>query len=248
LIFCLLAIIFSGSRGAWVSALGSLLVFLSIIFLYWSPTIRSWTKFFIPKSNENWKKQMSLIIGCLIIFFLLFPIASRILLFSQQIQLDRPLDLENLSLFERAKSIIDFDEISVKNRLEIWIRTVDSIIIHPILGVGIGNYPIVLNEKISLAKKGSSAHNLYLDIAAEIGVFALIVLLVVFWQILKKSWFVFQEKIKVNNRFLQVWSGFFVLALIWILGYSLFDVVLFNDKVLLFFIANLSLLYTSKYV
>jgi len=248
LIFCLLAIIFSGSRGAWVSALGSLLVFLSIIFLYWSPTIRSWTKFFIPKSNENWKKQMSLIIGCLIIFFLLFPIASRILLFSQQIQLDRPLDLENLSLFERARSIIDFDEISVKNRLEIWIRTVDSIIIHPILGVGIGNYPIVLNEKISLAKKGSSAHNLYLDIAAEIGVFALIVLLIVFWQILKKSWFVFQEKIKVNNRFLQVWSGFFVLALIWILGYSLFDVVLFNDKVLLFFIANLSLLYTNKYV
>ena len=238
LIFCLLAIIFSGSRGAWVSALGSLLVFLFI----------SWTKFFIPKSKKNLKNQMGLIIGCLIIFFLLFPIASRILLFSQQIQLERPLDLENASLFERARSIIDFDEISVKSRLEIWRRTVDSIMIHPVLGIGIGNYPVVLNEKMSSAKKGSSAHNLYLDIAAEMGVFALIILLIVFWQILKRSWFIFQEKIKTNNRFLQVWSGFFVLALIWILGYSLFDVVLLNDKVLLFFIANLSLLYTSKYV
>ncbi len=226
LISCLLAIIFSGSRGAWVSALGSLLIFLSIC---------SW----------NWKKQMSLIIGCLVIFFLLFPIASRILLFSQQIQLDRPLDLENISLFERARSIIDFDEISVKSRLEIWRRTVDSIIIHPVLGVGIGNYPIVLNEKMSLAKKGSSAHSLYLDIAAEMGVFALIVLLVVFWQILKRSWLVFKDKNDVNNRFLQVWSSFFILALVWILGYSLFDVVLFNDKVLLFFIINLGLLYTD---
>ncbi|MBU2472570.1 O-antigen ligase family protein [Patescibacteria group bacterium] len=232
LIFCLLAIIFSGSRGAWVSALGSLLIFLFIIFLY--------------KSNKSCKKQMSLIIGCLIIFFLLFPIASRILLFSQQIQLDRPLDLENISLFERARSIIDFDEISVKSRLEIWRRTVNSIIIHPVLGVGIGNYPVVLNEKMSSAKKGSSAHSLYLDVAAEMGVFALIILLVVFWQILKRSWFIFQEKKEINNRFFQVWSGFFMLALVWILGYSLFDVVLFNDKILLFFIANLSLLYINR--
>ena len=269
LIVCLLAIIFSGSRGAWVSALGALLIFLFILFLYWSPTMRSWTNFFtphlsridterqknkkslkgagfIPKSSENWRKQIGLILGCLIIFFLLFPISSRILLFSQQVQLERPLSLEGLSLFERARSIIDFDEISVRSRLEIWQRTVDSIIIHPFLGVGIGNYPTVLNEKMSSAKKGSSAHCLYLDIASEMGVFALLILLVIFWQILKRAWFIFQGKTKEDNLYLQTWAGFFVLALVWILGYSLFDVVLFNDKVFLFFVANLGLLYATN--
>ena len=246
LIVCLLAIIFSGSRGAWVSALGALLIFLFILFLYWSPTMRSWKDFFIPKSSENWRKQISLILGCLIIFFLLFPISSRILLFSQQVQLERPLSLEGLSLFERARSIIDFDEISVRSRLEIWQRTADSIIIHPFLGVGIGNYPAVLNEKMSLAKKGASAHCLYLDIASEMGVFALLILLVIFWQILKRAWFIFQGKTKEDNLYLQTWAGFFVLALVWILGYSLFDVVLLNDKVFLFFVANIGLLYATN--
>jgi len=242
LIVCLLAIIFSGSRGAWVSALGSLLVFLFIVFLYWSPTVRSWTNFFMPKFFKNWRRQIILIFGCLIIFFLLFPISSRILLYSQQVQLDRPIDLEELSLFERARSIIDFDEISVKNRLEIWQKTINSIALNPVLGVGIGNYPKVLGEKLSSVKRGASAHNLYLDVASEMGIFALLVLLAIFWQIFKTSWKIFT----LDTQCSAYCAGFFVLALIWILSYSLFDVVLINDKVFLFFTANLGLLYSLR--
>jgi len=245
LIVCLMAIIFSGSRGAWVSALGALLIFLFSILLFYSPTIRSKTDFFIPKIIGNWKKKIQLIFGCLIIFFLLFPIASGILLLSERTRTGMAPKMETISFFERARSIADFAETSVRGRLEIWQRTIDSIAARPVLGVGIGNYPLVLNEEMSSVKRGASAHNLYLDVAAEMGIFALLVLLAIFWQIIKKLWLIFQDKKEIKDAYLQSWASFFFLALIWVLGYSLFDVVLLNDKVLLFFMANLGLLYAS---
>ncbi len=242
LIACLLGIIFSGSRGAWVSAAISFLAFLIIVLLYWVPAIRSKTDFFIPRRLKNWQKQMQIILGSLIIFFILFPVASAILFAPQYIQLGKEA-ISDMSFFERARSIFDLSELSVKSRLEIWRRTFDSMVLHPVLGVGIGNFPIVLNEQMSAAKKGASAHSLYMDIAAEIGVFGLLILLAIFWYVLKDTW---QAFMRAQQRYFNVWAGFFLLALTWILSYSLFDVVLLNDKVLLFFAANLALLYAAK--
>jgi len=153
------------------------------------------------------------------------------------------MDLGKLSIFERARTITDLSELSAKNRLDIWQRTADSIIKYPVLGVGLGNFPLIINEDISAAKKGASAHNLYLDVAAEMGIFALLVLLAVFWQVFKSAWQIFCTS---SDPFFRAWAGFFILALVWILGYSLFDIVLLNDKVLLFFIANLGILYAAK--
>jgi len=247
LILCLLAIIFSGSRGAWAGAAGSFFVFLFIIFLYYSPTIRNKTGFFVPELYQKWKKQIQLIFGTLIMLAVLFPIGSAILFMPQYFELEREnreIEFGKISFFERARSIINFDEVSVKNRLEIWQRTADSIIIHPILGTGLGNFPLILNEEFSSAKKGASAHNLYLDVAAETGIFSMLILVAIFWEIFKDAWKIFT---KTKNQFHYVWSGFFVLALVWILGYSVFDVALLNDKVLLFFLVNLGLLYSIKY-
>ena len=243
LAICLMAVIFSGSRGAWVSALGALIVFLLCILLFYSPTIRSKTDFFIPVNVKDWQKKIQLILGCLIMFFLLFPISSGILLLSQKAQMKGALETEKISFFERARSITDFTETSIKGRLEIWQRTTDSIMMRPILGVGIGNYPFIINEKMSSTKKGASAHNLYLDIASEMGIFALIIFFVICWLIFKKFWLVLQDKLNVNNLYTRSWGSFFVLALVWVLGYSLFDVVLLNDKVFLFFIANIALIF-----
>ena len=75
------------------------------------------------------------------------------------------------------------------------------------------------------------------------GIFALLVLLAVFWQIFRTAWQIFYTS---SDPFFRTWAGFFILALVWILGYSLFDIVLLNDKVLLFFIANLGILYAAK--
>ncbi|MFH1461118.1 MAG: O-antigen ligase family protein, partial [Patescibacteria group bacterium] len=183
-----------------------------------------------------------LMLGSLILFFVLLPIASAILFLPQYIELGQKAVMD-ISFFERARSLFDLSETSIKGRLEIWRRTLDSMVIHPVLGVGIGNFPIVLNESFSTARRGASAHNLYLDFAAEIGVFGALILISLFIQIFKDAWQAFTRLKKYDFR---IWAGFFILALIWIFGYSLFDVVLLNDKVLLFFIANLALLYATK--
>jgi O-antigen ligase len=273
LIICLLALIFSGSRGIWVSALVTLA--LSLIFTNLRRILRitNLTNKYIRDIYGKIRqireiKIPQLILGSLIIFFLLFPISSWFLLLSQKAQITDSVSEDSFLVFERAKSIVDFSEVSAKSRLEIWQRTLDSIMAHPFLGVGIGNYPIVLGEDISAAKRGASAHNLYLDVAAEMGIFALLILLAIFWEILKTIWRVFQQqgqtfKDNPDSReqslkscsgacsqkpilLFQCWAGFFGLVLIWILSYSLFDVVLLNDKVLLFFTVSLGILYGAK--
>ncbi len=207
IILSFLALVFSGSRAVWVSAA---VPFLMAIFLL------------IFKKQKIFKHFVVM----LIIFVLAFPISSLIMSKSYQDGADSTL------AFKRAKTIADLEELSVKNRMGIWRASFNSVLEHPLLGVGIGNYPVVLGEKISSAKKGASAHNLYLDVASEIGLLGLIVLLLIFWQIFKKGW-------KTNLIF-----AFFLL---WIFIYSLFDVVLLNDKVLLLFMVILGILYSKNH-
>ena len=253
LIIIFLTLIFSGSRGIWVSALT--LLALLLIFILTSVFSR-WRKRRVGaapiKLEPLQLKIPQLIFGSLIIFFLLFPISSWFLLLSQKAQLkDSALSEDLFLVFERAKSITDLTEISARSRLEIWQRTIDSIAAHPILGVGLGNYPIILREDVSAAKRGASAHNLYFEIMSEMGIFALLVLLAMFWEVLKTALSIgglpsVKSGGGQTSAVSVIWAGFFGLVFIWILIYSLFDVVLLNDKVFLFFIANLGLLYAAK--
>lgn len=243
---CFLAIIFSGSRGAWISALVVLWFLILLRIGFWSPTLKIKTHIFQDRSRD-WLRALWLMIGSLLIFFLLFPIGSGLLLLSQKAQPDQIAELTDFSFFERAKSILNLNETSAKSRLEIWQRSLDSFFSHPISGIGLGNFPLIINEDISAAKKGASAHNFYLEIAAEMGVFALLIILAFFCLIFQKIWKLFQTPAGTEDKdkqWLKYWSGFFALVLLWILGYSFFDVVLFNDKVLLFFTANLAIIMT----
>jgi len=211
-ILAFLALISSGSRGVWLSAI---IPFIGAIF------------FLVFKKEKIFKSFLLM----LIIFALSFPVSSLLLSNSRQ-------DGEDATLaFKRAKSIADLEELSVKSRLGIWKASFQSILKHPLLGVGIGNYPIVLGEDISAAKKGASAHNLYLDVASETGLLGLAAFLFVFWEVLNMSW---------KSRKKENYAWIFLFFFIWISLYNLFDVVLFNDKVLLIFMVALSLLYSFK--
>jgi len=212
-----LALLFSGSRGVWLSAI---IPFIVIIFLFFS---EKWKK--ITEYSKTYTKPLLIM---LIIFILAFPISSFIVSVSQESK-------NGTLAFKRAKSIADLEELSVKSRLEIWKSSFESFIKKPILGVGIGNYPVVLNKEISAAKKGASAHNLYLDILSEMGLLGLMAALLIFWQIFKKL-------LKNKNHFSYIFIFFFA----WILIYNLFDVVLLNDKVLLFFMVPLALIYSNE--
>ena len=219
-------IIMSGSRGAWLS-----FVPVSAVILY----------IFFKKIERSLAKK---IIATAAIFGILFLASSFYPLAYYKFQAWFRGGTEyDFNLFERAKSISDLDEISNKSRLQIWKASVNSLVRHPLLGVGLGNYITVLNEDVSAVKKGVSAHNLYLDFAAEIGILGILVLLAIFVEILRTCWLVFTQ---AEDSYFKIFGLAFGLYFLWVLVYSLFDVVLLNDKVLLFFIVAAGTLYCIR--
>ncbi|MBU2220166.1 O-antigen ligase family protein, partial [Patescibacteria group bacterium] len=223
----LLGAVFSGSRGVWISALP-----VAAIAIYF------WLK---ETDKEMLKKAIfSLMI---FIFIFLFSTIYPPIFYKIQAWQTGQYSSSTISFFERARSISDLDEMSNKGRLEIWRNSLTSIAQKPILGVGLGNFVSVINESASAAKKGASAHNLYLDIASEVGVLGLLILLLMFIDILRTAWLVWRRSQEPHFKFFGLLFG---LYFIWILGYSFFDVVLLNDKVLLLFMVSAATLYSLR--
>jgi len=220
-------IVMSGSRGAWLSIIP---VFIVAIYFY------------LRKIDESLVKKSLQTLTLFIIFFVLSVGYPPVLYTFQSWQTGSSAS-STFSFFERAKSISDLGEVSNKGRLEIWRASLRSIATHPLLGVGLGNYVVVLDEKVSAAKKGASAHNLYLDFAAEIGLVGLLFLIGIFADILYASWLTWRRSKELYFRFFGLLFG---LYLLWVLGYSFFDVVLLNDKVLLLFMVGAATLYSLK--
>jgi len=220
-------IVMSGSRGAWLSIMPVFLVA---------------SYFYRQKIDEVLVKKSLKTLILFIIFFVLSVGYPPVLYTFQSWQTGNSAS-STFSFFERAKSISDLDEVSNKGRLEIWGASWRSIATHPLLGVGLGNYVVVLDEKVSAAKKGASAHNLYLDFASEIGIIGALFLIGIFADILYASWLVWRRSKELHFRFFGLLFG---LYLLWVLGYSFFDVVLLNDKVLLFFMVGTATLYSLR--
>src|SRR3989338_9189150 len=141
-----LIVILSGTRGIWAASIGVVL-FALVIILYAKMGVS--TKSAIADSVDL--KQVA---RYFIIFFVMFAVAFPIFS-SPQFLVGKSDDF----LKQRVKSIIDFGETSNAQRIEIWKKTLSSIKERPLLGVGIGNYPVVLGQDIRLAKAGSSSHN-----------------------------------------------------------------------------------------
>ncbi len=227
IVLALFGIVLSGSRGAWLSVL---------------PVIAAAFYVYRKKFEPLLIKKAVLAFRLFIIIFLLSNFYPLMLYKFQSWQSGQNAST-TFSFFQRAKSISDLDEISNKGRLEIWQRSLSSLLRHPILGVGLGNYIAVLDENISAAKKGASAHNLYLDVASEIGIFGALILVAMFLEILRTAWLVFR---RAGEPHFKIYGLLFSLYFLWVMVYSLFDVVLLNDKVLLFFMVGLGVLYSIK--
>lgn len=90
--------------------------------------------------------------------------------------------IPNNPVFFRLSSSFNFQEGSNKERILIWKKTLLIIKDKP-LGVGLGNYSLQVDPRASY-RDPIYAHSLYLDIAAELGLFALIFwLLIIFTSI-----------------------------------------------------------------
>lgn len=216
----MLGIVLSSTRGIWATSIFPILL---SIFLY--------RKYRVQQKEKKLIKISLALFGIFILsFFVAYPIFG-----SSQFR------VPSEDLFgERLKSILDFGELSNKTRIEIWKKTLSSIIRNPILGVGIGNFPVVLGQDISLAKAGSSAHNTYLHIIAELGIIALILFLTAIYKILKTSYKLFTQSDKTN---LKTFGLFSFLSLTWVFFYLLTDSTLFDERTFLIFISNIAVVF-----
>lgn len=240
----LLAIFFSGSRGAWVGWLGAL---ASAIYFYFYEKMPRRIRVMDKKEHARHKNIYKLVLKSVLLFAVIIPVAALVLNLNQDVQLvyqGRAVSGERRNaLLQRTWSISDMDETSNKGRMEIWRDSAFSITKHPVLGIGIGNFPLALSEKIGTAKLGASAHNIYLDIAVEMGLFGAAIFLWLLYRVFEKL-FLLSRKFKEEKFRLLAFS--FLVYFIWIFTYGFFDVVILNDKVLTFVVIVLAVLYKME--
>ncbi len=200
-------LILSGTRGIWAS----------IVF---PAAFSVWVLF----NDFETKKYARFLFLPIMLFFLLLPLAALVYTSSQ---FKSPETESEKNIFtERLKSIIDAGETSNSGRIFIWKETLKSIAREPLLGVGLGNFPVVLKEDVALLKAGASAHNLYLNILAEIGIFGFAVFVFLLFETTKTAWRLW----KGEDLFLKFFGFSFLFYFIWILGYSLTDAAIFDER------------------
>ncbi len=256
--------ILSGTRGIWAASAG--VIFVIFLVLYWLNRDEKKIKNkitshydrvnMLPKENQGssyYKNIFKYISLYMLVFFLLFAVAYPIFVSPQFL-----LSKGDWGLFgERIKSIIDFGETSNSQRIEIWRASLESIKNRPLLGVGIGNFPVVLKQNIFLARAGSSAHNIYLHIAAEMGILALVTTIWFLWLVFKKSYenFINSTLYPLHDRgvdtmsengLTMIYFGATLIFVPWVLIYSLTDVALFDERAFLFFVTTMSIILSNK--
>ncbi len=225
----LLVAILSGTRGIWAASVGVVIIAAVIMCLL--------TYF---RASTAHKTLFRYCASYLVFFFLLFSVAYPIFTSPQFL-----LSKGNLGLFgNRIRSIIDFGETSNSQRIEIWKKSLTSIADKPLLGVGIGNFPVVLGQDIFLARAGSSAHNIYLHIAAEMGILALLLVAILLGRL---SLDAYRAYTRERDPFIMTYLAAIMLFIPWVLIYSLTDVALFDERALLFFVVPLSILGGLRY-
>src|SRR3989338_8440342 len=223
-----LMVILSGTRGMWLAGAGAIL---------WSLLILLFLKY--KKTPQDRKRVFSGIAAYLGLFILLFGVAYPIAA-SPQFLLSKP---DALLLQRRLRSVLDLGETSNAARIAIWKASWESIRQKPLLGVGIGNFPVVLGQDIKLARAGSSAHNLYVQIAAETGMFAFLALLYLIWLIIRK---LYHNFIETKGTIKEVYAGALLITIPWVLAYLMTDVAIFDERALLLFTVTFGLLFSNS--
>ena len=201
-------VVLSGTRGIWAS------IVFPILFLgyLW------WRRFALRP----------LVFLPFVLFFTALPL-SGLVFGSTQFQLQGTGE-ERLVLAKRIRSIIDTGETSNQGRIYIWKETLKSIGHNPLLGVGVGNFPTILKLNPTAIKAGASAHNLYLNFLAELGLFGFAIFALVMYEIWRSAWRLFRER---SDAMLSFFGLNFLLYFLWILWYSMTDVAIFDERAFL---------------
>lgn len=225
LILTLFFIILSGTRGIWISSIFGIIAIIYLFLL-----------------KKDLYRSVSFILLTILIFIIFIPISSVFTVIPQFREQEAG-ETDVVLFLKRLTSILDIDEKSNQGRIYIWKMSLESIKKEPWLGVGAGNFPVVLFQDVGLAKAGSSAHNLYLNFAVESGIFSFVIVVLIFLEILLTTLFLIRSNLSPKIRLLI--TGIFV-YLIWVFAYSFVDIALLDERVFLLFLTILGLVYGLK--
>ncbi len=132
---------------------------------------------------------------------------------------------------QRFLSSFDLKEGSNQGRMQMWQKASSVILDKPVLGTGIGNYPL---EVVATAtyRDPIYAHNTYLDIAVETGILNALIWI----SLLVSAMFGFWHKAKKERLFL-----FALISLIIFATHSMVETAIYSPVVLSLFLVILSL-------
>lgn len=136
----------------------------------------------------------------------------------------------------RFFSSFNLKEGSNMGRIEMWEKALDIIKQKPFFGVGIGNFPLEVNP-LSTYREPIYAHNTYLDISSETGIFSGIVWVGILIISLKK----FMKKARKNILALSL-----AISVIIFSTHSLVDMGIYSPVVLTLFLILISLAYADE--
>ena len=231
--FLYAALMICQSRGIWISI--SLTLFFGIFLIF------KFNFFNLFKENKRW------LILLLISFIIITLIYST----------DNPLNISPLTVTQRALSTFDEKDPSINTRILMWKVTGQMIKDKPFLGGGIGSYKInYLDYQAGFLKEhpeynqywtnAKEAHNEYLQIGAEIGLFGLGIVLLLILK-LYILFIIFLKKETDSKRKLICWG--LLLGVTSFLIHSLFTFPLHVPALgsAFFIILGLSVAYIKNY-
>jgi len=140
-------------------------------------------------------------------------------------------------VYGRLFSSFDLSEGSNSGRLAIWAQSLAQVKNNPILGVGLGNYPLSINFAQDY-RSAVTSHNLFLDILVETGIFGL----------LSWLWFLggtakrFLDTARQNTGFIWAAAVGLLGSFVYFAAHSFFETAIFNPTILalLMLLAGLS--------
>jgi len=141
------------------------------------------------------------------------------------------------SVASRFLSSFNFNEGSNTERIKNWSQGYEMFADNFLFGVGIGNYSLEIDPIIAY-RTPVYAHNLYLDIGAEMGIFALII-----WVTLITATICQLYKNGKNNKslFSKAVSAGLIGSLVWFSIHSFFDTSIYSPTILAVFMVIISL-------
>ncbi len=214
LLVLFLLLLLTYTRGAWLGLLVIILIFGLL----------------------KYKKALIISLAAIILLLFMAPTLNRLAFTHLNIDFQRVPVIKRITEFDSEDSSIDW-------RLKLWGEMKTKFNQKPLLGYGLGTFPIIREQQTRYFFQGTEAHNDYLRLAIETGLLGFLSYFIILLILLYKSFKIYWEK--RNDRYSALAIGFLSLTVSMIIM-SFFDNLLQATSVMwLFWIiaaANLRIL------